>query len=122
LLRRISGDVFTIRFKTTLNLLAQLVVRPLKKVHLGATQGEDEFPPAQALDLGPFALGNLPLAKPLDRRGETEILDKFLACTRIIRQQSRRQFEGDRFRTRLSAHLIPLFRLRECTGDSHTES
>jgi len=86
LLRRISGDVFTIRLKTTLNLLAQLLIGFLKKVHLGATQGEGELPPAQARDLGPFALGNLTLTKPLDRRGEKEILDKFLMRARIIRQ------------------------------------
>jgi hypothetical protein len=78
--------VFTIRLKTTLNLLGQLVVRLLEKIDLGATQGEDEFPSAHTCDLGAFALRNLPLAEPLDRRRETQILQKFLVCARVIRQ------------------------------------
>ncbi len=78
--------MFTIRLKTTLNLLGQLFVRLLEKVDLSATQGENKLPSTQARDLRAFALRNLPLAEPLDRGRETQILHKFLVCARVIRE------------------------------------
>jgi hypothetical protein len=62
------GEALTTRLKLTLDFRLEFLSAHLDGIHPGTAQGEEETPSIHPRDLRPFALRDLALAVPVDRR------------------------------------------------------